>query len=348
MSAHDDLTVAWQEWGDSTLLAKWRKANPGEAAKLDAYRGGGPLPDLATPVGRALVRETSAWLATKPTAPPPPAGTLDVFRQTVYPGPYITPYPGGEKHAWHWLVFKQPTLETFLPASTNEADMGTIRWEPGGLYQGSRETWVISSCRFVEGTPGRFLDFHQHGSDEPRGFNYCNTRVPPSSCGLAPVALDWWGGSAGMTLTVQPGEDDYSWPNTRQAVTEQKMAELADGWIDTVTHLRWGRKDDGSGAGFARTFVNGELAIAFPPYHTYWLGEGMVTLWQGIYKNVGTTSTLVMESTPYRVGRTYAEALAQRPVVAGAGWGSRGQDGRNAHAVKVGTRPLSDVKLPAL
>lgn len=61
-----DLDEAWAAWGLSTLLKKWRAANPGEAAKLDAYRAGGAEPVLATPVGRALVAETRAWRRVAP------------------------------------------------------------------------------------------------------------------------------------------------------------------------------------------------------------------------------------------------------------------------------------------
>ncbi len=283
------------------------------------------------------------------TPPPPPAsGSLDVYRHTIYPGPYIAAYPGGENHAWHWLIWKQPTVETFLTTSTNQADMGTIRWEPGGLHQG-RETWVIASLKCVQGSPGRWLDFHQHGSDAPKGYNYCNERG--TSCGIAPLALDWYrgannsDGTSGLLATVQPCELER-WPYHFQALAETETQAAMGQWLDFVIRVRWGRSDEG-GRGVLQVWTNGVLKVNEPSIQTYWPGEGMCTLWQGGYWNVGVSAETVFESTPYRVGRTYAEALAQRPVLAGPGWGSRGQDGRNATATKVGTRALSEFKLPA-
>lgn len=72
MSAHDELTAAWAEWQNASLYQTWRRKNPGEAAKLDAYRAGGARPTLATATGRALVDETAAWFASAPAPPPPP------------------------------------------------------------------------------------------------------------------------------------------------------------------------------------------------------------------------------------------------------------------------------------
>ena len=40
---------------DAKLYQNWRKANPGEAARFDACVAGGPIPQMITPFGRALV-----------------------------------------------------------------------------------------------------------------------------------------------------------------------------------------------------------------------------------------------------------------------------------------------------
>lgn len=73
MSIHDDLTEAWAAWQNATLYKTWAKANPGENARLLAYRNGtGPKPNLATPTGYALVEETAAWLASRPVTDLPP------------------------------------------------------------------------------------------------------------------------------------------------------------------------------------------------------------------------------------------------------------------------------------
>jgi len=52
---------------------RWRADNPGEWAKLKAYRDGtGPRPALVTEPGRRMVFETAAWILSR-TGPVPPA-----------------------------------------------------------------------------------------------------------------------------------------------------------------------------------------------------------------------------------------------------------------------------------
>lgn len=68
-----ELDAAWAEWQQATLYRKWRQANPGEAARLDAYRAsGGAEPSMATATGRALVKETKAWHLAAAPAPVDP------------------------------------------------------------------------------------------------------------------------------------------------------------------------------------------------------------------------------------------------------------------------------------
>jgi hypothetical protein len=74
VTARDELTGAWADWQDASLYRRWARANPGEAARLDAYRASGvpgSPPVLATATGRALVHEATAWLLTGAPAPPP-------------------------------------------------------------------------------------------------------------------------------------------------------------------------------------------------------------------------------------------------------------------------------------
>ncbi len=50
------LDQAWAHFDAGTLKATWAAANPGEAAKLAAYRAnGGVPPTLATQTGQAFV-----------------------------------------------------------------------------------------------------------------------------------------------------------------------------------------------------------------------------------------------------------------------------------------------------
>lgn len=349
---------------------RWRQDNPGEFNALLAYRNGtGPRPNLATVTGRRMVEHVDAYLEAiaEPPPPPPPTSTetLDVYRHTVYPGPYIAPYPGGETHAWHWLTYKQPTLETFPAGSANQADMSTIRWinktlmpdgsvnrTPDGLYK-DRECWIVASMRAYKSSPGRCLNLHQHGADRPKGFNHCNTRTPPSSCGISPLAYDWTrghtyaGGATGLAFSIQPGEDNYVWPTTNTVLPNAEMEDNYGEWIDSVTRIIFGRVDE-TVKGEIDIWVDGAKRFEKRNANTFWKDEGMVALWQGAYKSWGTTEEIGVEWVPYRVGRSYQEALAQRPVPAGPGWGSRGQDGRNAFAQKIGTRLISDIVLPNL
>lgn len=290
--------------------------------------------------------------------------TLPIYRHTVYPGPYVVPYPGGETHAWHWLTYRQPTVETFPEGSENVADMATIRWidkrkdaagninrNPGGLYK-DRELWVASSMRVVKASPSRCLNFHSHGADWPHRFYYCNTRTPPSSCGVSALAFDWSrghtaaGGARGLNIALQAGEDNYTWPTSYSTVPEEEMEALYGDWIDLLARIILGRYDEPI-KGEVDVWANGTLRLSRRDTSTFWHDQGMFALWQGIYRNTGTAEDLVTDWLPFRVGRSREEALAQRPIVTGPGWGSRGVDGRLAHATQVGSRRLEEIALPA-
>jgi hypothetical protein len=40
---------------EAKLYQNWRKSNPGEAARFDAFLAGGTAPSMLTPFGRALI-----------------------------------------------------------------------------------------------------------------------------------------------------------------------------------------------------------------------------------------------------------------------------------------------------
>jgi hypothetical protein len=40
---------------DAKLYQNWRKSNPGESARFDAFVAGGNVPSMLTPFGRALI-----------------------------------------------------------------------------------------------------------------------------------------------------------------------------------------------------------------------------------------------------------------------------------------------------
>ncbi len=106
MTAREELDAAWREWQNAILYLKWKRANPGEALKLDVYRQGGPRPELATATGRALVNETAAWLGLAPTDPDPP------------------PTPGLGSALYPRLPFPDPAKTVFAALTGSDSNDG--------------------------------------------------------------------------------------------------------------------------------------------------------------------------------------------------------------------------------
>lgn len=112
----DDLEAEWALWTTDKVNNKltqggtWRRDNPGEWAKLQAYRvGTGPRPDLATVTGKQMVEQVDAWLEAKgtvdPPPPPPPTGTV-IFADTFDNGirtdvsPPVSGYGINDQRTW--------------------------------------------------------------------------------------------------------------------------------------------------------------------------------------------------------------------------------------------------------
>ena len=92
MSVRSDLDAAWAEWmkptspgGKRSQGEAWRRDNPGEWAKLDAYRKGGARPTLSSNTGRQMLFETDAWhgAETEPPIPPPVGCAVDRATMTA-------------------------------------------------------------------------------------------------------------------------------------------------------------------------------------------------------------------------------------------------------------------------
>jgi primosomal protein N' len=47
--------VFMRNLADAKLYQNWRRSNPGEAARFDAFVVGGTAPSMLTPFGRALI-----------------------------------------------------------------------------------------------------------------------------------------------------------------------------------------------------------------------------------------------------------------------------------------------------
>jgi hypothetical protein len=369
VSARDDITRSLAEHRlNQHYFVLWQRHNAGdppgtgEAPQVLAYLDGGARPpdaEVQTHYGKGLLYAEDARRTLVAPAPPPPPSTdmLDVYRHTVPPGPFVAQYAGGEKHAWFWQTFFQPTLEMFPPGNTNLSDLA-VRWEtspePPGLYP-EREMWILWSHRDIQGTPGRCMNFHTHGKDAPKGFNYGNTRG--SSIGLSPLAFDWKQGATqttpganGYVVTVQAQEDVMSSTKHWTVCPDTTMVASKDQWHDFVARIRWASHDMNP-RGAMEVWRNGTKVVNVPSLPTLWVGMGMVAPWQGSYWSSGRETAgvgdLVYEIVPYRIGHTFAEAVEQRPTPAG-GWGSISTNGRKASAAKVGTRAASSIALPSL
>lgn len=337
------ITLEWDSVPGAVGYRFQSAAQPKWSHTFDATRTSAKFSKAASYKIEALAVEDTGEYPSVPST-----DTLDVWRHTVTPGPFVPPYPGGETHAWQWQTFSQPTIEMFPVGNTNLSDFA-VRWETGGLFP-EREMWIIWSHRDIQGTPGRSLNFHTHGKDAPLGFNYGNTRG--TSKGISPVAFDWKQGATATTpgangylVTVQAQEDVFSGTKHWTVCPDATMVESKGQWHDFVAKIRWASHDL-TPRGSLEVSHNGVKVVNVPSLPTHWVGMGMVAPWQGSYWNQGfPNSDLIYEIVPYRIGRTFAEAVAQRPTPAGS-WGSVSTSGRRASAVKVGTRNISAIILP--
>lgn len=121
MTVRDYLDQEWKDWQAADLYGKWRKANPGEAALLDAYVANpAKRPVLATATGRALVDNCDAWYAT--WTPPLTAGSRkappsDAPADSVLPFPEAALRPGA-------ATLTVPATVTSLGASGSPVNGG--------------------------------------------------------------------------------------------------------------------------------------------------------------------------------------------------------------------------------
>lgn len=326
---------------------RWRHDNPGELAKLLAYRAGGARPELVTEPGRRMLRHLDAWHKAKadppsPPPPPPPSGTVDVYRLTLR--------PDADGNTSRWRTFVQPGTDWYAPQDNNQAQAPAIRFGPGQRYE-TDPCCVLWSIRHMSGRGfGRGLDLHcpLYEASDPH-WPYAN--LNGQSTDIAPIAVDYyqgireWDGTEGLMLTTQCYEDGPSGPAHTVLLSPAEMQARLGGWIDLALRIKFGRFDEPRGLGRIEAFVDGAL-VADIHVNTHWKFMEHVLAWMGGYWAGGGAYTLdgdtVCEMTPYLAGRSFAEASASVPTEAGPGWNLQGSIN------KTGTRPRSDIKLPSI
>jgi hypothetical protein len=273
---------------------------------------GGPLSGFLTVIAML------AGVSTVTVAHASGAGSADPGSQQM-----LAP---GEKYSW--VVHDSDGTEVYPVGASNGNKHGTIRWESGGRYAGSRKTYMVLGFRVVSGSPGRMFDGHTHPADAPWGW------TPPGSNGVAPFAIDWFRGSGrGLEYVAEPND----WPTGTgtyhfKILTDQEMDARAGEWIWLWVEIAWGRRDL-PGKGAARIWIAGEERprVDVSGINTHWPGEGMVTFWAGTYWNTGAPSLSVIDVAAPRFGRTPTEASEDSPS-AYSRWG----DGTSVALAPVG------------
>ncbi|MDR7492167.1 MAG: heparin lyase I family protein [Armatimonadota bacterium] len=295
------LDAAWAEWQRSRLYQRWRQANPGEAAKLEAYRAGGPRPELATPAGRALVLETDAWLAERGAVVPAHPG-VPTFHVREPLGREDSHSTSTKLYAHWWTTTKSKRLER-------------------GEY------WVIGAYRFAPDFPtfqawAACWNFHTLAEGAE---NYCFWRSKDqggSGWGVSPVRLmvmdgllsvHYVGGGTMTNLSTCSitGVRTGYLPNPRPPM-------LRGQWTDWVLHLYLHPQQ-----GFVELWQRGQLVVPRTQVPTMYDGQVAVGLWAGFYAPAQADPSWVAEydlELP-RIGATFAEAWSDVPVVASE-WGA--------------------------
>ena len=299
-----------------------------------------------------------------PPPPLPPAGdVLPTFDLTITPNWS----PGQDDFARNyqalWIYPKSPTTPWRSPDSRREIARYMLldpRSTDSEGRVGQDEWWIIIERNWPSSYPasnhgdwGRQVNFHSVAGDDGQIAWGC----PGNWCtGVSALALDWRVGEASPSMCVlcaiaSQGGASYPLPVPQRDV-----------WQTYVMHWIAGRTDGSTvRPGLVQIWVNGNdtpvvnrtnintIQRARDPGGVWRLQRWMV-LWEGDYTRalpVSAKHRLVLT----RMGRTLAEALADRPVVAGTtavGQYYRGSGTNEGPptAVQVTSRSASAARIP--
>jgi hypothetical protein len=300
------LDSAWQEWQRSRLLARWREANPGEAAKLDAYRAGGPRPELVTPVGRALVYETDAWLSEqKPAQLTLPSVTVPTFHVEMPPGQesQVTASPKLYAHWWTTTAGERLTAGEYwvIGAHRFARDFPNV------------QNWAVAWNFHTLPETAENLCFWKSKEQGGSGWGVSSVRLMVMD-GLLSVHYVGGGTMTNLSTCSITGVQKGYLPDPRPPM-------LRGEWTDWVLHLRLGAHD-----GFVELWQRGQLVIPRTQVPTMYDGQVAVGLWAGFYAPAQTGDPiLVFDLEIPRIGKTFAEAWSATPVIKSE-WGALDKD----------------------
>lgn len=231
MSALAELDVAWAEWlkpagpgGKPSQGERWRKDNPGEWAKLLAYRQGGPRPALVSNTGRQMVCETAAWHALLTEAP--------FWRESFDRQPADWwQYEHAGRVTWPHTAFElaASALRLNAPAGApGGAGVLTAIWTGSEAAHGKQgqEYWLSTAFRFSDGFDGWIVEQHEN----------FGSSVYSNAIGITPERSLLVQRTGGL-LASHPSPSGWQTRDTEHLEPGRTYRLLV--------HVRWSPRDDG-------------------------------------------------------------------------------------------------------
>jgi hypothetical protein len=258
------------------------------------------------------------------------AAVVPAVAQGAIPAARLTLSPGQQDQK---VVYDSSGTEIFNNYNDAPDKHGLIRWESGGKYASTHETFMVLGFRLVQGAPHRMFDGHQTPADSPWGWS------PPAYPGdgpcvcPSPFAIDYQGDSRGLQYVAEANNypsGTYHWQILSQSEMEARRGQWAWLWVDIV----WGRRDDSSGPpGSVKIWVAGEDTprVNVSNINTRWVEEGMITFWSSQYWSNGAPAAEITDVAAPRFGRTPQQAYEDNPVFY-ATWGGDGGVGGGLYA----------------
>lgn len=323
----EDRPGARSKW---TLDQKWRADNPGKLQGLVDYRGGGPrpAPTAEDATHRRMLHHLDAYTKAKGSTPPPQSGTVPAVEVKITPN-WIHPTSGSTNHNAVHNYGQSPATPYRSPDSLKQVARYLLldpRYKCADGHQGSDEWWFIIERYWPADYPasnhgrwGREVNYHNVAGDAgPNGGVGWGFGEGTSS-----LAIDWLPSRSSPQFTVQPMQT----AGDPRGHEHSLPVPVRDEWQTYVAHYVAGRREAGLTLrpGSLRVWANGALVIDIQNADTvqrakasdgvYYVQRWM-QLWEGDYTmdiQVAARTRLALT----RVGRSYSEALADRPTKKG-------------------------------